>query len=88
MELSFTKGSFQFSFHFNGGLCDLVYNGIACHDICIWLKMLHNINEGKLLYNVWWVQDLNKEFEDYFIQTWLGHSLSLPQLGCYVLAGV
>ncbi len=82
-ELNFTKCSFQFSFHFNRGLCDFVYNSIACHDICIWLKMLHKINEALLLNNVWWVQALDNELKDYFIHTCLGHSSSLPQLGLF-----
>jgi hypothetical protein len=60
----------------------LVYNRIARHDICIWL-MLQKLNEALLLNNVWGVQALDNEFEDYFIHTCLGHSSSLPQLGLF-----
>jgi len=59
-SISDFKGSFQFSFHFNRGLCGFVYNSIACHDICVWL-MLHTINEALLLNNVWWVQALDND---------------------------
>ncbi len=35
-------------------------------------KLLHKINEALLLNNVWWVQALDNELENYFIHTCLG----------------